>query len=68
MAHIIDRVKFDTLAILDCEPLLALEFLAHDQAEAASKIAAALKGNIRLIIALWKTHPCRVNQMERARC
>jgi len=36
--------------------------------EAASKIAAALKGNIRLIIALWKTHPCRVNQMERARC
>jgi hypothetical protein len=35
MAHIIDRVKFDTLAILNCEPLrriLAFEFAGHAQA------------------------------------
>ena len=35
LAHIIDRVKFDTLAILDGEPLghiLAFEFVGHDQA------------------------------------
>ena len=51
IAHVIDRVKFDTFAILDCEPLLALSSLLMIRQEAASKIAAALKGNIRLIIA-----------------